>query len=335
MTGGRASLWAAVIVAVGAVAWGSRYFFQADEAEPPRQATATAPTVAEVAPPKAEPIDWVAWRTKAWTKIEPRLAAADREAAATIEEETRALGEFFDGRRDGIKPFAEAVLSLKGKWVYAKSKLPTAEDDAHLKYLNEQFERHVFPIADLKRLVEQSVTVYVGRLQAIENQLLAEIRSDLSDGLPPNTTAPNLGLDEATFHKEFDRLLTGVAAEVGSDTKVALSRETGSLVAGEIAAVIAVRVATSVAARLGLSAGVLGAGAASGWATFGVGLVAAVVIDFAINQAVKAGGYDPVERVSQRSNKFSARFARCSSTAIPTPGRRSKNCAKWRPTIPT
>ena len=38
-------------------------------------------------------------------------------------------------------------------------------------------------------------------------------------------------------------------------------------------------VLAQVAVRLGVSAGILGTGAASGWATFGIGLVAGLVVD--------------------------------------------------------
>jgi hypothetical protein len=300
MSGGRAAAWSLLIVAIGATAWGARFYSRSDEPEPPRRAAPAESVAVEIAPPKTPPIDWVAWREKAWTRIEPRLAEADRKAAAVIEEEIKSLGEFFEGRRAGVRPFAEAVLSMRGKWVYLKSKLPSAEDDAHLRYLNEQFEKHVFKIDDLRQAIEQSVTVQLGRMEGIENQLLAEIRDELSEGLPRGAPAIDIAEDEAKFRHEYGRLLSVVSMEVARDTKVALSREAGSLVAGEVAAVIAVRVATAVATRLGISGGVLGVGAASGWATFGIGLVAAVVIDFAIDKAAKAAGYDPVVKVSQK-----------------------------------
>ncbi len=56
----------------------------------------------------------------------------------------------------------------------------------------------------------------------------------------------------------------------------------------------------AVAARLGVSAGIIAAGAASTWATLGVGLVVSIVVDAIINQIIKAAGYDAEERVAER-----------------------------------
>lgn len=149
--------------------------------------------------------------------------------------------EFFQHREAGVTPFAEAVLSLRGKWEFAKSKLPTADDDAHLRFLNAKFEEHLFKIDDLKQTVEHAIGGFVSRVQGIEGRLLVDVRADLSDGEFAAAGLPKFLLNDEAFRAEFDRAVAGAAAEVADDFQVAVSREVVSFVAGEVAAQVAVR----------------------------------------------------------------------------------------------
>lgn len=296
LSGPQAAAAVAAIFVVAAAAWWARFYFAA----PAPEAKVPQPGVVASAEPAVAPIDREALRRRAWSVIQPRLDAADQAAQAALEEQLRGVEEFFQHREAGVTPFAEAVLSLRGKWEFAKSKLPTADDDAHLRFLNAKFEEHLFKIDDLKQTVEHAIGGFVSRVQGIEGRLLVDVRADLSDGEFAAAGLPKFLLNDEAFRAEFDRAVAGAAAEVADDFQVAVSREVVSFVAGEVAAQVAVRVATAVAARLGVSAGVLGTGAAAGWATFGIGLVAAVVVDVAISQVAKMAGYDPVARVSEK-----------------------------------
>ena len=113
---------------------------------------------------------------------------------------------------------------------------------------------------------------------------------------------PALASDEQ-FRREYQALLIKVTQQIAGDLKIDFSRELVSLVAGEVAAKVALRVALAVSARLGMSAGVLSVGAGSSWATFGVGLVAAVVIDAALAKAIRAAGYDAEKQVAEKVNE--------------------------------
>lgn len=291
--------WTVVIFVVAAGAWAWRFYSAAASLAPPVAPSAVAPSPA---PPTLSPIELAALRRRAWDKIAPRLDEADRASEAAVAEKLNDLDGFFRARRAGVPAFAADVLSLSGKWRYVKSKMPTADDDAHLKYLNERFEQYVFPTAELRQSLESVVGGYLSRLAGLESQLLVDVRADLSDSAFAVPGAPQLVPSEAAWRADFARMIDSVAADVARDVGVGASLTTASLVGGEVAAQIAVRVATAVATRLGVSAGVLSAGAASSWATFGIGLVAAVVVDYALEKAVKAAGYDPVERIAARVN---------------------------------
>jgi len=237
-------------------------------------------------------------RRQAWEKIAPRLAAAERESKSEIDRQLAPINQFFDERKKGSLEFARQVLSFSGKWVFVKSKLPFAEDDGHFTFLREAFETHLFAPDELRRCVESAVAGYIGRLAGIENRLLVQIRADLTErDLPLAQVMPALSGDEP-FRREYQALLETVTRQIAGDLKIDFSRELASLVAGEVAANVALRVGTAVAARLGMSAGVLGIGAGSSWATFGVGLVAAVIIDAALAKAIRAAGYDAEKQVA-------------------------------------
>ena len=292
-------VWTAAIFAVAAAAWGARFFWPTTTVAP-TPPPAKPPVVAQ--PVGLSPIELKAWRTRAWDKIVPRLDAADRAGEAAVTEKLASLDEFFRERRAGSQAFAEKVLSLSGKWQYVKSKLPTAEDKAHLQYLDEQFAKHIFSPADLQQALESSLGGYLSRLAGIEGQLLVDIRADLSDGALAIPGAPQIAASDEELRQRFSQLFNHVAAEIARDVPVTVSLTTVSFIGGEVAAQVAVRVAAAVASRLGVSAGVLGTGATSSWATFGLGLVAAVVVDVAIDKVAKAAGYDPVAAVTERVN---------------------------------
>ncbi|MGC3971470.1 MAG: hypothetical protein QM775_30255 [Pirellulales bacterium] len=294
LNAGQTAAATTAIFVVAALAWGARFYFAASSPPPNSVEVATDDKPA----PVVAPIDREALRRKAWDKIQPRLDAADAASRTALDEQLVGVEEFFRVTGDGVKPFAEAVLSLRGKWEYAKSRLPTAEDDQHLKFLSSKFEEYVFKFDDLKVLIEHAIGGYVSRVQGIEGSLLVDVRADLSEGELAAAGLPKFLASDAAFRAEFQKALETAAAGVAADFKTSVSREVVSFVAGEIAAQIAVRTATAVAARLGVSAGVLGTGAASSWGTFGLGLVAAVVVDVAISKVARWAGYDPVERVS-------------------------------------
>jgi hypothetical protein len=301
MTLPAAVAWTVAIFAVAAAVWGARLYYSAPSSSTvARESAVSSPTAP---PPQLSAIELAAWRWGAWDKIVPRLDEADRLSRAAVDDRLAGLDDFFREHRDGVRPFAEAVLSLSGKWNYAKSKLPTAEDDAHLKFLDERFEKFVFSRDELRITIESVVAGYLSRLDGLEGQLLVEVRADLSEKAFAVPGAPRFDVSNDELRSRFARSLTVVSSDVARDVGVGVSLTTASVVGGEVAAVIAVRVATAVATRLGVSAGILGVGATSGWATFGIGLVAAVAVDFVIDKAARAAGYDPIETIAGRVKK--------------------------------
>jgi fructose-specific phosphotransferase system IIC component len=92
-------------------------------------------------------------------------------------------------------------------------------------------------------------------------------------------------------------MLAAVEHGVRADFRVDVVRESGALVAGELAAIVTMQAATAAARRLGLAAGMLGAGAASSTVTFGAGLLAGIAVDVVASR-VSHWYYKPQEKIA-------------------------------------
>jgi hypothetical protein len=259
------------------------------------------------APGSTQPV-YAPARINAWEKIAPRMHAADQAGKETASRHRESVRAFFVERKGRTRDFGEAVLSLGGKWAFVKSKLPFTDGDGHRQYLRERFEQIVVSGPELEVLIQSVVAGYINELQGIENDLLVQIRADLSDGdLARFETGAMLRTDEA-FRKEYARSLEQVAAVVRRDVMIQVGRETVTWVGADIATNITVSLATALAERLGVSAGILGTGAASGAATLGVGIAAGIVLDALLDWVLKACGHDPAgdiaEKVDQALDMF-------------------------------
>jgi hypothetical protein len=89
-------------------------------------------------------------------------------------------------------------------------------------------------------------------------------------------TSPFKTLEASQLFEEYRQILEQIITDSQAKTGVSLTGDIGSLIAGEVLTVIAI--------RLGISAGILGAGAGSSWATFGIGLAVAVIIDWIVSK---------------------------------------------------
>jgi hypothetical protein len=133
-------------------------------------------------------------------------------------------------------------------------------------------------------------------------ELLAKVRADLSgQDLPALTAIPALQT-EAVFRQQYGKMLDQVSAVVAQDPGVDLTKKVGTGVGAAVAEKIAVRILTAVATRLGASAGIMAVGTTSGAATFGIGLVAAIVLDITVDWLLKVAGYDPEGQVAAKVN---------------------------------
>ncbi len=191
---------------------------------------------------------------------------ADARAAAAIARRAGEFASFMEERKAGAAAFSREMVSLRGKWEVVKSYLPFADRTGHEAYVIGKFEEHIFTKEELAAAVRRTVEVGLKDLESIENELAVALRQEvLGRSLAPD----EIPLAAGTFREAVDRL---VAASQWDAAKSA-----GSLVVSEVAA----QVGTQVVIRLGVSAGILGTGAANSWWSFGGALVLGLAVDVA------------------------------------------------------
>ena len=231
-----------------------------------------------------------------WLRIvQPRLARADRDARQAADRTVEALASFISQRQAGSRAMAEAVFSLRGKWALVKSKAPGfigGDEQAHLRYLTQQFSGHLFSDTEIRETIESAVAAYLAELQAIENRLLVDIRADMAD--IPLDALPACA-SEAIFEQSFANMAGQMHPAVAQELGVDALREASGFLAGEIA----ISVLSAATARLSVSSGLLAAGAGTSWATFGLSLVAALVADQAVCWVIDETR-DPVGELDMR-----------------------------------
>jgi len=207
-------------------------------------------------------------RREASKRIKPTLDWADQESERQLEIHLKAITEYFKSAKKGTRPFADDALGYSSKWRLIADKIPFTDGDRHERYLRGRFEKHVFEATEMAKVIEQSLAGYLGSIQDVENRMLVKMRADVAD-LPPNSLT--YFTDDATLKSAFGDVIRLAAKQSDVDLQSDAAREIASIVAGEVLAFVAV--------KIGVSAGILSAGAGSSWATLGVGFVVGVIVD--------------------------------------------------------
>lgn len=270
------------ILSVVAARWSVRIATDA----PPAAAVRSEPV--EPASPVVVVVDLPAVREEAWRRIEPRLAYADKKTRELTDQFVQRIEEFFDGRKDGAKSFADAALGWQSKWELIKSR------DGHRDFIAARFAEYIFSQEELSTMLKTATQEYAQGLKAVENELLVKVRADLQD-LP--TIALPAFFSEQQLQSRFAQIIEGVMAGVATNLKVDIGREVGSLAIDVLVAAVITESLAAMATRLGISGAVLGTGAAASWATFGAGIVIGITVDALLGWII-SWFYDPAEEIA-------------------------------------
>ncbi len=236
-------------------------------------------------------------RYTAWTKVQPRLKRTGEETKKEAETSTEQVKTFFAERKQNARNFATEVLSWSGKWAYVTGYF---YQGSHEQFLVESFQRNLFDSSELEALIEGVVSRYVSETQGRENQLLVAIRADLQGSeLAGPDYLPALA-NELEFRRAYDAMLAEVYPVLMKDLGVTVTREIVSFVGSEIAAQVVIEIGVALAADLGISGGILGTGAYAGTMTFGVGLVAGILVDMTLDFVIRQAGYDPEGEIAAK-----------------------------------
>ena len=266
--------------------------------EPPPTTGSAPKAVVKVAP--LPPLDPKAFKEAVWKNALERIEAADRQAVKEIEESLKLIERFFEQRKQGNKAFAEALLSLKGKWELVRSKLPGGDPDAHYQFLRQQFEKCLFQNKDVEDILMAAVAAHLSSLDGIDNQLLVNLRADIGEMRPDAALAISAVQSDFAFNEGYRAARIAIMPVLERDLRVSVATEVFSQVASEIATRIAIRVGAAIATKMGISVGILSTGAAASISTLGLSIVVGIVVDAIVDKIIREAGYDPEGEIAKR-----------------------------------
>lgn len=202
----------------------------------------------------------------------PHLKWAEEESAKVLDHHLDGLLRFFAESKKHTPQFAREALDWESKYNLVFDAVPFSKGGRHQQYIRSRFEHHIFAPAAVEQAVQQVVSGYLRELRSIEGKMLVRVRADLSD-FP--SEYPIGTLDEQRLGKAYQQAITTAISAAKSDAAAGASLEVVSIIVGEVL--------TQAAVELGVSAGILGAGAALSWETFGIGLVVGIIVDVAVS----------------------------------------------------
>ena len=200
--------------------------------------------------------------------VSPHLLNADSRINDAVTNHFLPVQALLNRGRSNTDKFAKLALGWSSKWRIATDAIPFTKGGSNEKYLKDQFELQILNGAELQRAIEQCVNEFIAEVRSIESKMLVDLQADVQGFSREHQLAE---LDAKEIQSMFDQAISNAMQVASSDLQSNISSQLVSLVVGEVL--------TQVAVRLGVSAGILGTGAASSWATLGIGLIVGIVID--------------------------------------------------------
>ncbi|HQU46289.1 MAG TPA: hypothetical protein PK867_25980 [Pirellulales bacterium] len=216
------------------------------------------------------------------------LGRAESQINANLDAEIAAVKAFFAAARQRTPAYAETVLGWRSKWKLSTDYVTGRQQ--HAAFLQQQFEELIFSNQELADLVQQSVSGFLRETDDIEAQALVRLQADL-DRLPAGSLPSAMDVNQ--IRTVLNDALHQAGQSARTDLGAAVGRELASYVTGEVL--------TCAATQLATSAGILGTGAGSSWATFGAGIVIGIIID-AIVTKIYEWQFDPVGNLTGMLN---------------------------------
>ncbi|QJW93238.1 hypothetical protein [Frigoriglobus tundricola] len=227
--------------------------------------------------------------------VRQHLGEADAKSEKAIDARLQPLAKLFAKGRTGSKAFAEEALSWDSKWHLLKATV--RGDESHRIFLSDAFARHVFSPDELREALEGAVAAYLDDIDGFEAEMLVRLRADLADPARPDKVLPAHLEGEKEFRLAYQTLSGRLVDELHLDLGVTVGRELGLMIASDVAAQTALQAAKAAAAEMGVNAGVLSTGAVSTVATLGLGMIAALILDYVLDEVFKLAGYDPAAKI--------------------------------------
>lgn len=232
-------------------------------------------------------LQMIGWPDSPGRILKRQLVWAEKESLAGLgSQQAEPIHEFFSSAKSRTRKYAEEVLGWSSKWKLMTDYATGSQE--HPAFLKERFDRLLFSQQDLDAVIETVVATHLKHLDSVDSELLVRLRADLCN-LPSDSFSASL--DREALTETLQQALNAAAISAQGELRAAVGRELASWIAGEILKQATIQLATS--------SGILSAGAISGTATFGVGIVASLIVDQIISQ-IYIDVYDPAGQLTKQ-----------------------------------
>ncbi|MCX7001785.1 MAG: hypothetical protein NTV22_00765 [bacterium] len=233
--------------------------------------------------PRTEPVEVVLKRQLGIT------ATCHSNNEQAVKEAIKGVNELFDDMKARVPAFVEDIYGIKTKLkIIGKGTCdlwPWQKNRSRVKSLIEKkFAEHVITAAQLLGRINAISCGFTTSLTENKNRLALSVTSNLADALPQQM-AVDTEIIRAAMNREIDRSVKPLLINN-------LGGEAASIVIAEVSAAIAINIFSRAMSQASVSiatetAATCSAAALSGWATFGIGLIVAVVVDYFVSHYAK------------------------------------------------
>ncbi|MDW8079104.1 MAG: hypothetical protein RMJ16_09465 [Thermoguttaceae bacterium] len=225
----------------------------------------------DTAPPPVGPSVPYPEERQPWEQINQTVAKHTDWAISEVEQRINRYHEevdqFFSDCKSRIPTFADEACSV---WQYL-----TSSQEEFRWFVVKKFSEIVFSEPAFRELLVNIERRFVADLQSIENEMLVRIQADLGD----HGILSDAAIKPPEFHERVAQIASVVVGQMPEVVTAKIAGTVASFVAGEVAAMILRQLAPRVLIWKGA--------AASGWYTFGIGLLAGFAMDAIISKFIQ------------------------------------------------
>lgn len=208
------------------------------------------------------------WYDKRKVIANGHLNKAEKVTESIVGKEFSELNAFFTTAKKNIPAFVDEALGYYSKWIIITDSIPFTSGGTHEKFIRQIFNEKVFKANELEKEVQATVKSCLDQISSVENRMLVDLRADIPD-IPKEYFIQHL--NEKLFQDKVDKIVVLASVASTADIGPTIAINLASFIAGEALAMVAI--------QLGVSSGILTAGAASSWLTFGIGAVVGLIVD--------------------------------------------------------
>ncbi|MDI6798198.1 MAG: hypothetical protein QMD09_14720 [Desulfatibacillaceae bacterium] len=260
-------------------------------------------------------------KAKIMAACQQHIDEADKKAAQAVAIRSKELGRFVQSRKAGARPFAEDLISLRGKWrvirpgfewaarkageAYNSTKgwvlgeapqAPAPSVNSHKAYIMEKFGEHIFTEKEFEAAMNRIIMGCIHDMEAVENELAVALRREILG----RRLTPGESYQAAKLFKQAGNNLV-----LASRTEAIRALE--GLAVSEASSIIAGQVFLQILKSMGW----VKAGATASVYTFGVSIIIGIAADMIWNWIT-----DPEGKIEQELLKFLDQLADEASLAL-------------------